>query len=134
MQTANKFRYILVHSDLLGEEIILVSDKLHFAEVLEKHPDHVLYFRPEIEVLHSFASDPDFVKHVHAIKKNFKGWIIPDDSVLGLHLKVVRLRQDGTWESLNTDQIDRKQLGKRIKDVFLEQSEGGISRGLTKSG
>jgi len=79
----SSIKWVVIISRLLhDEEILLVMHKKHLKDARKAHPAKVIYFLPEVEELlrHKHIADfQEYVKSVHAVKKKFKGWIVPSD-------------------------------------------------------
>ena len=65
---------------LNGEKILLVFEKKFLQKLQRQFPGVVIYFPPEINELYKHKDDKDFVKLVHFAKKEFEGWIVPEDN------------------------------------------------------
>jgi len=72
----NEILCVVVKSQLLGEEIILLKDKTYLNQIREEFPGIVIYFPPEIEEIFKIK-DKNRIKQLHQLKKSFSGWIVP---------------------------------------------------------
>ncbi len=79
--TSHGMKWIVIESKLLdGEVVLVVFEKRWLKEARQKHPGKVIYFPPEVDELARFKDDPQTVKLLHRIKKEFGGWIVPSNS------------------------------------------------------
>ena len=71
-------KWMVIESALLdGEHVAVVFEKRWLKEARRDLPGTVLYFPPEIAELRRFQDDPDAIKAIHRVKKNFGAWIVP---------------------------------------------------------
>ena len=71
-------KWIVIESALLdGEHIAIVLEKRWLREARRDLPGKVLYFPPEIVELKRFKDDPDAIRAIHKVKKEFGAWIVP---------------------------------------------------------
>lgn len=69
------FKWVVVHSSLLNESFVIVSDKQYFTDAITANPGKVIYFPQEIKVLRA-SKNPMLI---HETKKTFGlgTWVIP---------------------------------------------------------
>ena len=74
-------KWVVIGSRVLGgEQIVLVFEKQFLKESRRENPGMTIYLPKEITELGAYKDDPDFIRRVHAAKREFCGWIIPEDS------------------------------------------------------
>ncbi len=81
------WRWTLIASDLLGEEILLVASKKDLGEARRTWPGIPIYFPAEIRALERNADAPDLIRQMHLAKKHLGAWVVPSDSPRGRWLK-----------------------------------------------
>lgn len=69
-------RYIAINSRILDETIVLAFDKKSIHEARQEYPEAVVYFPPEIDKIQHLKGNEDAIRKVHAVKKQFAGWIV----------------------------------------------------------
>lgn len=80
--------WIVLESKLLdGEHVLVVFEKRWLKEARQAHPGKVIYFPPEVDELARFKDDPDTLKLLHRIKKEFGGWIVPSNSPQAVNMQ-----------------------------------------------
>lgn len=70
------WRWALVHSRLLDEDVVFVSEPEHVEAARAKHPGAVVYLWPELEEIVRCKDMPEFPRFlaaVHAAKVEFSG-------------------------------------------------------------
>ena len=73
----SRYKWIVIAPDLFpGEEILGVMDPKYLEEAQTKNPGLVTYLLSEIEVLQAVRNEPEILKKIHLLKKEFGGWII----------------------------------------------------------
>ncbi len=84
VEESKEKQYIYMRSNLCNDNFVLCLDKSVYHEVLEKYPDTVLFFSPEIQeleiMMYSFKNQEEFdkfVKGIFLLKKHLKCWIVP---------------------------------------------------------
>lgn len=70
------FKWTVVKSALLeGLEIVVLGHKEHYHAARKAHPDLVVYFQEELDLIEGL--DPESVKVLHKVKQRFNGFIVP---------------------------------------------------------
>ncbi|MFQ5583456.1 MAG: hypothetical protein ACE5GL_03360 [Calditrichia bacterium] len=69
--------YVMIESKLVNDTLILCFDKKNFKRVRKRHPGIPIYFEPEINELWKYREDKETIKWLHAVKKQFQGWVMP---------------------------------------------------------
>jgi hypothetical protein len=83
-ENPQNLEYVLIESRLLdGEKILLAFEKKSLKKLREQFPNIVIYFPPEIKELYKHKDDKEFIKKIHLVKKEFKGWIVPSTNSKG---------------------------------------------------
>jgi hypothetical protein len=71
-------KWVVIESALLdGEHVAIVFEKRWLKDARRDLPGKVLYFPPEIVELNRFRDDPDAVRAIHRVKKEFGAWLVP---------------------------------------------------------
>jgi len=84
VESYQSLEYVLIESKLLdGEKILLAFEKKSLKKLREQFPNIVIYFPPEINELYQHRDDKEFIKKIHLVKKEFKGWIVPSTNSKG---------------------------------------------------
>ena len=69
-----KAPWIVIRSELLEEEILLVCRRGETEAARRAHPGLTTYVLPEMEMLHRFG--PETIQKLHRLKKALNGWIV----------------------------------------------------------
>jgi len=86
VSTPHGLQWIVLESMLLdGEHVVIVFEKRWLQEARQALPGRVLYFPPEIEELKRFKDDPEAVRAIHRVKKEFGAWLVPSKSSTTVH-------------------------------------------------
>lgn len=70
-------QWVVLFSNILNEEIIIIFHKKYLPLAREEHPDKAVYFGPEIRELERLNLPDDDLRAIHLWKKGTKGWILP---------------------------------------------------------
>ncbi len=103
-------KWLVIESRLLdNEQILFVFEKKHLKEARRAYPSMAIYFPPEIKELHRHKDTPDYpqvLKHVHLVKKEFGGWIIPSTSSLAWKVLQAQRRSKNNPISSGNDALN----------------------------
>jgi hypothetical protein len=71
--------HVIITSEILNEEIIMVFKRDAVKGLREKYPNLVLYSKMEMEKINGMNDGEEefktFIRQIHLLKKNFGGWI-----------------------------------------------------------
>lgn len=68
----------VVRAGALDGEVVVVALEKNYRDHRSAHPDKVLYAWPELPIMRELLEvDPAGYRMVHALKKEFRGWITP---------------------------------------------------------
>jgi hypothetical protein len=72
----SRYKWVVIAPDLFpGEEILGVMDPKYLEEAQKENPGLVTYLLPETEFLHPIRNEPDILKKIHLMKKEFGGFV-----------------------------------------------------------
>lgn len=71
----NEWKWVIVHSSVLGCDIVVLRDKEQYKAAKAENPTMTIYFPQELELIAGL--DDEAVKALHLIKSRFGGFIVP---------------------------------------------------------
>ena len=112
-----ELRCFLIKSELLNEEIIVVTHKKYYKETLQEYPTKTIYFLNEILGFINEVSQEEIIQ-LHEWKKEFGGWIVKTKTEN--EFKPVRFKIENPGEDRETGRGIK--LSKSKKKHFVEVS------------
>ena len=83
-------KWLVIESQLLPQEkIVLVFNRKYLKEARQENPGKAIYFPLEVDELLRYRTSPDYpelVNTIQRLKKEFGGWIVPENSPLARKL------------------------------------------------
>ena len=72
----SRYKWVAIAPDLFpGEEILCVMDEQYLEEAQAQNPGLVTYLLSEVDFLQPVKDEPEILRKIHLLKKEFGGWV-----------------------------------------------------------